>query len=344
MTASLPPIPRVIPFTLEHTLVQTVSAYCEQHGLLANTKQIIVGFSGGADSLALLALLKTMQPLYGYTLIAAHLDHGWRTRSAVEAAWCHDVAARWRIEFQQAQLADLLPLLSDEQRRIRSAEAQARFARRAFFKSLLTSHYDRIALGHHLDDQVETILLRIVRGTSMSGLGGMKPLQDGFIRPLLGIHKQSLCEALATENVSWLEDPSNTDPSYLRNALRTQALPALRACDERFEHSLLKLGQLAQEEYALLEQLVHKQLLTMLDPTHTMLNITLFATQASTMQRHLLTSWFALNNIRYQPSTALLDELIRFITQSKQGAHRIGCHAVLIKKGTWVELTQTGLY
>lgn len=184
----------------------------------------LVGVSGGADSVALLHLL--LQEGFR-KLVVCHLDHCLRDKASTgDAAFVKRLAARWNLPFEVARV-DVLRVA--EERR-ESLESAARNARHEFFLECAGRHRcQRIVLAHHADDQAETILWNLLRGSH--GLKGMKELQKihglEFHRPLLGWRRQELRVWLSGNRLKWREDATNAEPVAVRNRLRNEAIPLL---------------------------------------------------------------------------------------------------------------------
>jgi tRNA(Ile)-lysidine synthetase-like protein len=179
-----------------------------------------VGVSGGADSVALLALLRSRSDL---ELHVVHLDHQARGRqSAEDAAFVGELAARWNLPRTLATRAEIEPQL---QAPVRNLSAHFRALRVFVFDKIVRDHQlAGVILAHHADDQVETVLQRLLRGSGYQGLCGMsrsRRLGDlHILRPLLDLSREELRAFLQSIGQSWREDPSNTSDKYLRNRLR----------------------------------------------------------------------------------------------------------------------------
>ena len=173
-----------------------------------------VGVSGGADSVALLSLLRGRADL---SLVVAHLDHQTRAgASAEDARFVQMLASEWNLPFEMARLEDVIGGVSDPPKN-RSAQFCA--ARLAFFRRVVMEHgLAGVILAHHSDDQAETVLLRLLRGSGFAGLAGMsgRSVVGGLtiLRPLLGAPRESLREHLRGIGQAWREDQSNQSPQY----------------------------------------------------------------------------------------------------------------------------------
>ena len=194
---------------------------------LAPGQRVVVGVSGGVDSVVLLHLLKAT----GLVLHVGHVQYGLRgVDSAADEQLVRTLCAALGVPLA-VQAVDLeLDGVAGASR-----QAKARDARYAFFQALAhASRAEVVAVAHHADDQAETVLLHLLRGTGLAGLAGMplrRPLSGGIdlIRPLLG-ERRTAIEALArAEGWAWREDASNMDPMYRRNAIRTEVLPRIHA-------------------------------------------------------------------------------------------------------------------
>ena len=180
---------------------------------------VLAALSGGSDSLALLALLVDVAEDLRLTVHAAHFDHGARPGSADEARSARVAADRLGVTCTIGR-ADA-PL---------SGQTAYRDARFAFLDRVAADvGADRIALAHQLDDHVETVLLRLLRGTGLRGLAGIRERRGLYVRPLLGFTRDELKADLEDRGIRWASDPSNRDPRYARARVRHRLLPALRA-------------------------------------------------------------------------------------------------------------------
>jgi tRNA(Ile)-lysidine synthase len=205
--------------------------------------RIGVAVSGGADSVLLLHLLVALRDRFGYSLSVLHVNHHLRgAESDADEHFVAELAAAHGLPL----VIEPAPVSAGE-----NLEQAARSLRRAFFARLRQNRVvSRVALGHTLSDQAETVLLRLFRGTGLRGLAAMRPVtSDALIRPLLDLTRDEVrAEALA-EGLHWREDSSNQDPDFRRNLLRLEILPQLReAFHPRIEHVLAGTARLAQAE------------------------------------------------------------------------------------------------
>jgi tRNA(Ile)-lysidine synthase len=184
---------------------------------------LIAAFSGGADSTALLWGLTRLAAHRGARLLAAHLDHGLDPGSAGRAAAAAATAARLGVPFvaERRSVAAL-------RRPGESREAAARRVRYGFLEDVRRAHgFLYVATGHHRDDQAETVLLRLLFGSGVEGLAGIRPVHGAVVRPLLGVPRAALRAAVAAAGLTAAEDPTNAGLETPRNRVRHGLLPAL---------------------------------------------------------------------------------------------------------------------
>jgi tRNA(Ile)-lysidine synthase len=214
---------------------------------------IVVGLSGGADSVALLDSLATLAPPLGVRLVAAHLDHGLREDSAEDAGFCAELCARLGVPFRSGR--------ADVRARARrdggGLEEAARLERYAFLRSVLRETRSRyVAVAHTRDDQAETLLLRLLRGSGRRGLSAMRARSGDVLRPMLDVSRDDVRAHLAARGLPWREDPSNADPALLRNRVRHELLPYLESrFNPKLREGLARTAGLVAEESDVLERL-----------------------------------------------------------------------------------------
>jgi len=213
---------------------------------VSRQRPILVGVSGGRDSMALLHLLRALG--FG-RLVVCHLDHGLRGRaSRGDAAFVRRAAGRNAMESARAQTKAYAA------RTGRSIELAARDLRRTFFQECARRHRCRtLLLAHHADDQVETCLFNFLRGSGPAGLAGMRAsaMRDGLrvLRPLLGVTRAEIDAYLAGHRISFREDATNAIPIPTRNRLRHLVIPAIQeAFGDRFRAAILRAAEIFRME------------------------------------------------------------------------------------------------
>lgn len=295
--------------------------------------RIVIGLSGGPDSVVLLYLLYTISQEIEIELVAAHLDHGWRSNSADDVAWCKELCKKLSIPFyhEHANNIHLSKKITG------SAEAQGRLLRRTFFENLATKlDADLIALGHHADDQQETFFLRLIRGSSLSGLCCMNTFAGNYFRPLLSVSKKFILAYLQAHNIDYLIDYTNESTDYLRNRIRKLVLPALQACDERFDKNILSTIQNLREEDNFLDEITQQNFSSIFSKDHQtnqyVGNLPAFKQLHPVLQKRILIFWFIQVNVQFTPQLSFLHEVIKFLTSHRGGTHQLHTNWAIIKK------------
>lgn len=313
-------------------MLNNIQQYITDNNLIASGSKIVIGLSGGPDSILLLHMLHQLQRTYNLTLIAAHLDHGWRANSASEVVFCKEACEALNIPFVSAHLDDLK---LKPQKLKGSKEEVGRNARRFFLETIVREHHaDSIALGQHLDDQEETFFIRLIRGSTLSGLTCIKPKDGLYIRPLLEIKKQEILVYLKEQGITYLTDPSNELDLFLRNRIRKYVIPALRQTDDRFDHNFLRtLGSIQDAERFLVDltQKEFKRIAHQVDGQWHV-NSTQLHELDPFMQYRVLLEWLILSDVPFVPTERFLDEIMRFIKQPGSKTHTLHERWSIIKK------------
>jgi len=214
---------------------------------------LIVALSGGADSTALLDLLNGL-PGFPLRLVAAHLNHCLRGReSDADEEFCRCLALRYAIPFESRRV-DIKAFAAQQGLNLEDAGRRARIT---YFDELRQKwRATAVALAHHADDQAETVLMRLLRGAGPSGLAGMPYLNwRGFIRPLLDVTRPEIEAYLAEQGLTFRQDASNLDTTFLRNRIRHELLPLLEQYNPAIRECLATTARLLLDEDRLLGQL-----------------------------------------------------------------------------------------
>ena len=223
-------------------ILQTVRGFCAREGLLEGRRQIALAVSGGADSMALLCLMRPLAEENGITLTVCHVNHGLRGETADrDEAFVREACARLGLPLQVFHAAEL----EAEVGRPQAGEDWARRLRYACFGRLLAEGIDAVATAHTGSDQAETLLFRLARGTGLHGAAGIRPSRPGYLRPLLCLTRadtEAVCRACGE---TWVTDETNEADDYARNRLRHGALPALCAANRAAERNLARFCEKA---------------------------------------------------------------------------------------------------
>lgn len=210
-------------------LMLEIKRYIGANQLIRPGDGVVVGLSGGPDSVFLLYALHTLQPRMGFTLRAVHVHHGIRGAEADrDEAFSEKLCAKLDIPFQAVHVA--APAYAAQHGL--SLEEAARILRyealEAARQQLGQTRAAWIAVAHHLDDQAETVLHNLVRGAGLRGLAGMENRRNHVIRPLLSIKREDILKWLKQYDIPYVTDSTNADPHYTRNRIRSTVLPELR--------------------------------------------------------------------------------------------------------------------
>ena len=231
-------------------LVDRVDAYGRQHGLWQPGRALVVACSGGPDSLALLDILSRLAPLYRLTLTACYVHHGIRRAADEEVGLVRREAVRRHCGFAW-QYVDVPALARREKA---SEEAVGRRERyRILRETARACGAERIAVAHHADDQAETVLLHLLRGSGLDGLCGMAPRRGDIIRPLLMVTKAELAAYAAARDLPVCHDETNDSRRYSRNRIRLDLLPQLQAYNPAITADLNRLADIVRADEAFLD-------------------------------------------------------------------------------------------
>lgn len=236
-------------------LEQFVLQAIQRTALLAPGDRVGVAVSGGADSVALLRLLLRLRDELGITLAVAHFNHSLRgAESEGDAEFVAKLAHAYGVEFVTARE----DVGAEAQRQSRNVEDMARGLRYAFFeRTVAAGRASRIAVAHTADDQAETVLAHMIRGTGPTGLGGIHQVAGAIVRPLLATRREQLREYLRAAGQPWREDSTNRDTSRTRARIREQLLPMLaRDFSPGVVERLNELARLSREEESFWDALV----------------------------------------------------------------------------------------
>jgi tRNA(Ile)-lysidine synthase len=312
--------------------------------------KLIVGLSGGPDSVFLFHILKSLAEEGVVNLIAAHLDHGWRDTSSKDVDFCRDLAKSVGVEFFSKHSQELDIKVKNNG----SQEEVGRKLRKHFFKCLQEekkSHF--ITLAHHQQDQQETFFFRMLRGTSLSGLRCMDSF-DGvrYLRPLLFIRKDDILKYLHENNIHYLIDPTNKSDKYLRNRIRKKIIPEFRTCDRRFDKKFEDMLQHVKTEDNFLKKITREaffKVFSNLDSKDACVtsvsrkagtgNINVFLDLDEVIQKRFVVEWFVHEQVQFSVSDGFINEILKFLRNGRGGSHQAISGWRIVKKGPlfWVE-------
>ncbi len=283
---------------------------------------VAVALSGGMDSMVLLDALASRAAPHSLRLSAIHAHHGISANADAWSSFCADQCASRNVAFTLHRL-DL------ERKRGQSLEAVARSAR---YRALMAADVDIVALAHHADDQAETLLLQLLRGSGPRGISAMPAYRAGrpaLLRPLLGLPRRVLAEYAHARGLAWIEDESNADPRHKRNALRNEIAPRLVEHFPGYPKTLARAAARQSEASALLDELASIDAGPGLDEEG--LERALLARLSPQRAGNVLRWFLRLEGLR-APSEARLAEMLRQLsgggarTRIAHDGAEIGCH------------------
>lgn len=233
------------------TFLDKIKSTIKKYNMLEKNDSILVGVSGGPDSVSLLHILCDLKEEYSLNILIAHLDHKFRgEESAGDRKFCEELAKKYDLEIVWEEID--VPKIAKEKGI--SPEEAARLERYDFFKrSAKERGIDKIAVGHTRDDQAETVLMRIIRGAGMKGMGGISPVKDmqGFkiIRPLIDISRKEVEDFILKEGLKFRKDSSNEKTIFMRNKVRLELIPLLeKDFNPNIKEVLSNMAENLQEE------------------------------------------------------------------------------------------------
>jgi tRNA(Ile)-lysidine synthase len=249
----------------QQPLPRRVLRFIREHNLVRGNELLVVGVSGGPDSVCLIHILASLSGTLGIKLHIAHLNHLLRgAESDADAEYVSSLARELGIP-ATIERRDVKAYRKEHKL---SLEEAAREVRYAFFSEVACSlGADMVAVGHTADDQIETILMHLVRGTGLAGLRGMQPLSalrspDGtelkVVRPLLEVTREETEAYCAAQGLSPRSDSSNLLPNQLRNKIRSQLVPLLREYNPDIDKALLRMASAADSDLAYIEKEVSR--------------------------------------------------------------------------------------
>ena len=223
--------------------------YIKQNQMIQKDDYVVVGVSGGADSVCLFHILRQIQKQCSFTMVALHINHGLRERSAkADEEFTKQLCQQYDIPCQSFSV--------DVKEKARdcgiSIEEAGRNLRREIFEQFAHENgANKIALGHHRDDQAETVIFNLVRGSGLSGLCGIHPVRGAYIRPLLCVSKEEIEQYLSSHNMPWQIDETNASEDYTRNKIRHKAIKYLEEINPKAQEHIANSARhvLEVEEY-----------------------------------------------------------------------------------------------
>jgi len=241
--------------TMPSTFEQSIETVIRDKRMCPSESRVLVAVSGGPDSVALLAVLHALRKRLGVELMVAHLDHGLRgEESKQDAQFVRQLCDRLGVEVMVQELGLKKTLARQQGLSLQEYAREARYT--ALYEMAQERNASKIALGHTADDQAETVLMWMIRGSGTNGLKGMYPVRGPYIiRPLLGMDRAEIVEYLNSRGLAYRNDSTNAQPIYLRNQIRRDLVPVLKRFNPKVVRVLGRQVEILREENRYLDQM-----------------------------------------------------------------------------------------
>ena len=306
--------------------------------LLHHNQRLLVGVSGGQDSLCLIKLLLDLLPLWGWHLGIAHCDHRWRSDSEANANHVEQLAKTWNISFYRYTTEEIL-----------KSEAASRQWRYQALSAIATSnHYNCILTGHTASDRAETLLYNLIRGSGADGLQALtwkRSLGSGIelVRPLLEVTRAQTAQFCQDMQLAVWEDSTNQDLKYARNRIRQELIPYLHHFNPQVEQALAQTAELLQAEVEYLEQHAYQLMQqAMPQPKSPRLNRRVLQTAPLALQRRVMRQVLQQTLATSAPSFEQVEKLTALITApNRSRTDPFPGGAIAEVDGDWICLKST---
>ncbi len=309
---------------LKDEFVQKVNAFVAKHEMLCAGAKVVVAVSGGADSLALLYYLMERKEREDLFIVVAHVDHMFRgEESWQDLLYVRGICEQLQVPFESARI----PVASYQKEHHLGAQTAARECRYRFLEEVMNKYKaNALALGHHGDDQVETILMRLVRGSSMKGYAGMslkRAFSNGvIIRPFLAVTKQEIEQYCYNKGIVPRVDPSNNKDTYTRNRFRKYVLPRLKEENPVVHEKFQAFSKFIQEDEDYLQELAIQKMNKVIrkeNETQVVLSIPDFESLPMPLQRRgiqLILNYLYNSKLPSSLSSIHIEQVLSFLKRS----------------------------
>lgn len=285
MIKSLQDLGLLISLIMNNKILNTVKKY----NMLSLGDTVLVGCSGGADSMLLLSFLISIRDEYSLTLKVAHIEHGIRGQESLDdALFVEEYCKKNNVEFNILHI----DAVGEARENSLGIEEYSRNRRYEFFNSIPC---DRIATAHNLSDNIETVLMRLGRGTGLKGACGIPPVRDKIIRPLIEISSSEIRQYCNEHNISYRVDSTNLENNYARNKIRNELIPVYKELFPELETALSAFILDACEDYSYIEKSAKLTLDEALE--NNKLNIQILRKTDASIQKRVINQYFLDNEI-----------------------------------------------
>lgn len=233
-------------------LVKKIEQNIKEHNLIVPEDGVVLGVSGGPDSMLLLYALNEIKEKLNFKIYVAHINHGIREEAVYDEGLVKSFCEDNNIQFFTLH-ADVL---SEAKKHKLSTEECGRCVRYEFFNKVLEeTHSKKIAVAHNLGDNAETILLNLIRGAGLNGISGMKYMTGNIIRPMLNIPKEDILEFLKEKGVKYAIDKTNFENDYTRNYIRNVLVPNLKEVNPNILNAMYRMSRALQNDESALDKI-----------------------------------------------------------------------------------------
>jgi len=309
------------------------AAHLQLVDVAANVQRIYIGYSGGVDSHVLLHACAAL-PEFKAKITAVYIHHGLQFEADEWAIHCAKIAEKLGVAF-------LMQRVYAHPNSGESPEEAARNARYAAFKNLINEN-DVLLIAQHREDQLETVLLQLFRGSGLRGLAGMPektPFGDGeLLRPLLNISKETINIYAAEHQLNWIEDPSNQSTIYDRNFLRREIIPHLKQRWQSLDKTVARAATHCAEAQTVISNFAQTQFETVFNLLDNTLNILALQTYSPSEQRLIVRQWFDFLDLK-MPSHNFVQRILNDVM-----AARVDSSPILTGHGVNIRRYRTKLY
>lgn len=243
-------------------IIKKVKHTIEKYNMISMGDHVLVGLSGGPDSVCLLQILNILKPEYRLKISAAYIDHGLRPDDVPEEIkFCKHLCESLNIPFY-TQSIDVKSFAENEKINIQEAARILRYGAMEQISINIKAH--KIAVAHNADDQAETVIMRLLRGAGPAGLSGIPPVRKKIIRPLIEVERAEIEKFLSEKNISHIIDPSNESLKYLRNKIRKTLMPVLKSISPKATKIISRTADILREENDYINVAVTKALMRLM--------------------------------------------------------------------------------
>lgn len=269
----------------KHKFTDRVKATISKYAMLSGGETVLVGLSGGPDSVCLLHVLHELKDIYNLKIHAIYIDHGLRPAEIPqEIEFCGKMCEGLSIPFL-VRTIDIGTFVKEHGLNKQDAARELRYM--AFDEIAFEIKAGRIALGHNADDQIETFFMRIFRGSGPKGLSGIPPVRGNIIRPLTEVERSEIERYLDENRVNYIVDSSNLKEDYLRNKIRLSFMPEVKKINPDISETMLRTMEILREEEKFFDILVTKTVMKLIS-RKTDKRIELFLVPMESMEKVLL--------------------------------------------------------